>query len=92
MKIQKKRKEKKRRTPTLKEKKPNLFLNLLAFRVSAGLFIRHKDLLEDETRPRVENRRVAHQYCHENAEITVILWQNQGLRSLVLASNFASLR
>jgi len=39
MKIQKKRKEEYLHYPTLKGRKPNIFLNLLAFQVSAGPFI-----------------------------------------------------
>jgi len=31
--------QKKRRTPTLKDRKPSLILNLLAFRASAGVYI-----------------------------------------------------
>ena len=48
--------------------------------------------LKDETRPRVENRRVGPPLCRENGAIAVFLRQYQGLRSLVLVRWFAALR
>jgi len=60
MKIQKKEEEHLHYT-TLKDRKPSLIPNLLVFRASTGLYI-DIGLLEDETGPRIEDRRVAPPY------------------------------
>ena len=52
---------------------------------------RHRNPLEDETRPRVENRRVPPYYCRGNAGIAAFSQQYQGLRSLVFGEWFPSL-
>ena len=47
---------------------------------------RRRNPLEDETGPRVENRRVAPLHFRENATIAAFPRQYQGLRSLVFVS------
>ena len=47
---------------------------------------KHRKPPEDETGPRVENRRVAPHNCRRNAEIAAFPRQYQGLRSLVFVS------
>ena len=53
---------------------------------------RRKTLPEDETGPRVENRRVAPYYCRGSARIAADTRQSQGLRSLVFVILFLWLR
>ena len=52
-------------------------------------FYRHTRVLEDETSPRVENRHVGPPNCRRSQAFAAFSWQNQGLRSLVLARNFS---
>ena len=53
---------------------------------------RQKKAPEDETGPRVENRRVSPQKCRGISGIAAFLRQNQGVKSLILARNISRLR
>ena len=59
--------------------------------VLCGAFYRQKNHLEDETRPCVKYRHVAHQNYRRTWQITAFPQPYQGLRSLALASGFVSL-
>ena len=90
MKIQKKEEEHLRYT-TLKDRKSNLIPNLLAFFGLCRGIYRQKRVLEDETRPRVDDRRVAPSYGRENVAIAAFPRPSQGLKSLVFGERFPSL-
>ena len=73
--------------PILKDRKPSLNLKTACVSGLCRALYRQKDVLEYETRPRVKDRHVAPPYCRENAAFAAFLWQNQGLRSLILVSD-----
>ena len=83
-----------RRTSTLhytKDRKPSLKSKTACVQGKPYSIYRQRGLLEDETGPRVEDRRVAPPFCRGNAVIAAFPRQYQGQKSLVLPSASPSL-